>query len=303
MVMDRFSKIVHFIPCHKKDDASHVAELFFREVVRSHGMPRTIVSDRDTKFLSYFWKTLWCKLGTKLFFLISKLGTKLLFSTICHPQPEGQTEVVNRTLTTLLKAIIKKNIKTWEDCLSHVEFAYNRTIHSTTKFPPFEIVYGFNPLTPLDLSPLPMSEHVNLDGKKKAEYVKQIHEKARLNIERRMEQYAKQANKGRRQVVFEPKDWVWVHMHKERFPAQRRSKLLPRGNGTFQVLERINDNAYKLDLPGEYNVSVTFNVTNLSIFYVSDDLRTNPFQEEGNDGGIAKEWSADPLEIPLGPIT
>ena len=172
VVVDRFSKMVHFIPCHKTDDASHVAILFFREVVRLHGMPRTIVSDRDAKFLSFFWKTLWFK-----------LGTKLLFSTTCHPQTDGQTEVVNRALSTLLRAIIKKNIKTWEDCLPHVEFSYNRTIHSATKFSPFEIVYGFNPLTPLDLSPLPMSEHVNLDGKKKAEFVKQIHEKARLNIE------------------------------------------------------------------------------------------------------------------------
>ena len=167
---------------------------------------------------------------------------------------------MNRTLSTLLRAIIKKNIKTWEDCFPHVEFAYNRIIHSATKFSLFEIVYGFNPLTPLDLSPLPMSQHVNLDGKKKAEFVKQIHEKARLNIERRMKQYAKQANKGCHQVVFEPEDWVWVHMRKEIFPAQRRSKLLPRGDGPFQVLERINDNAYKLDWLYEYTVSKDENI-------------------------------------------
>jgi hypothetical protein len=73
-------------------------------------------------------------------------------------------------------------------------------------------------------------------------------------------------------------------MSKERFPAKRRSKLLPRGDGPFQVLERINDNAYKLDLPGEYNVSTTFSVTDLSPFDVGDDLRANHFQEEGNDG-------------------
>ena len=110
-----------------------MAELFFKEVVRLHGMLRTIVSNRDAKFLSFFWKTMWCK-----------LGTKLLFPTDCHPKIDGKIKVVNRTLSTLFKSIIKKNIKTWEDCLPHVEFAYNRTIHSTTKFLPFEIAYGFN---------------------------------------------------------------------------------------------------------------------------------------------------------------
>jgi hypothetical protein len=113
--------------------------------VRLHGVPWTIVSDRDTKFLSYFWKTLW-----------RKLGTRLLFSTTCHPQTDGQTEVVNCTLSTLLRAVLKKNLKLWEKSLPHVEFAYNRTVHSTTKFSPFEIVYGFKPATPIDLLTSPM---------------------------------------------------------------------------------------------------------------------------------------------------
>ena len=90
--------------------------------------------------------------------------------------------------------------------MPHVEFAYNRTIHFTTKFSPFELIYGFNHLNPLDLTPVPLFECVNLDGEKKTDFVKQIHEKARLNIERRTEQYAKQANKGRHKLVFEPGD-------------------------------------------------------------------------------------------------
>ena len=168
------------------------------------------------------------------------------------------------------------------------------------------LVYGFNPLTPLDLLPLPIDERASMDGKKKAEFVKQLHERTRQHIEKRTEQYATQANKGRKQVVFQPGDWVWVHMRKERFPAQRRSKLLPRGDGPFQVVARINDNAYKLDLPGEYNVSATFNVSDLSPFDVGEDSRTNPFEERGNDEnhqGNTIKASSDPLHIHGGPIT
>ncbi|KAL6323028.1 hypothetical protein AAG906_023646 [Vitis piasezkii] len=118
-----------------------------------------------------------------------------------------------------------------------------------------------------------------------------------------MEHYAKQANKGRQRLIFEPEDWVWLHMRKERFSAQRQSKLLPRDNRPFQVLERIDDNAYKLDLLGEYNVNATFNVTDLSPFDVGDDLRTNPFQDEGNDEGTTNKWNINPIQVLVGPVT
>ena len=148
--------MAHFISYHKTDDTTHIADLFFREIVRLHGVPNTIVSDRDAKFLSYFWKTLW-----------GKLGTKLLFSTTYHPQIDGQTEGVNRTLSTMLRAVLKKNIKMWEDCLSHIEFAYNHSLHSTTKMCPFQIVYGFLPHASIDLMPLPSSEKLNFDATKR----------------------------------------------------------------------------------------------------------------------------------------
>jgi hypothetical protein len=146
VVVDHFPKMAHFIPCHKSDNASHIADLFFSEIVGLHGVPNTIVLDRDAKFLSHFWRILWLK-----------LGIKLLYSTTCHPQTDGQTEVVNHTLSTILCAILKSNLKLWEECLPHIEFVYNKSVHSTTKVCPFQVAYGYNPHAPIDLLPSPPS--------------------------------------------------------------------------------------------------------------------------------------------------
>ena len=116
-----------------------------------------------------------------------------------------------------MRTLIKKNLKSWEECLPHIEFAYNRSVHSFTHYCPFKVVYGFTPLTPLELTHLPLIERANLDRKQKADLVKQIHEQTKANIERRMEQYVRNANQGQIKVVFEPGDWVWLHLRNERF--------------------------------------------------------------------------------------
>jgi translation initiation factor IF-1 len=220
--------------------------------MRLYGAPNTIVSDQDAKFLSHFWRTLWYK-----------LGTKLLFSTTCHPQTNGQTEVVNRTLSTMLRTILKDNLRLWEECLPHIEFDYNRSIHSTTKLSPFMVVYGFNPRAPIDLLPLPPSEIVNLDATQRSELILKLHETTKLQIEKMNERYRIASNKGRKEVKLEPGDLVWVHLRKDRFPDLRKSKLMPRAAGPFKVLEKINVNAYKLELHPEFGVSSTFNISDL----------------------------------------
>ncbi|GKV11621.1 hypothetical protein SLEP1_g22863 [Rubroshorea leprosula] len=170
-------------------------------------------------------------------------GELLVTRRALNMQAKEDDEVQRDNIFHTRCHVKNKNLKNWEECLLHVEFAYNWSVHSVTNCSPFEVVYGFNPLTPLDLLPLPIDEQASLDGKKKAEVVKQLRERVRQNIERLTEQYAKQANKGRKKVVFEPG---------------------------------------------------------------GDDLRTNPFEERGNDGNqddSISTMSCDPLHTQGDPVT
>ncbi|GJZ72221.1 RNA-directed DNA polymerase [Tanacetum coccineum] len=273
VVVDRFSKMAHFVACHTTYDAVQIATLYFKEIVRLHGVPKTIVSDRDTKFLSHFWLTLW-----------RKLGTKLKFSTSSHPQTDGQTEVTNRTLGSLLRALITTNLKQWEDLLPRAEFAYNRAPNKTTGISPFMAVYGANPTTPLDLAVLDTSTKFSKEASDVAADIKSIHQSIHDKITKTNELVKYRRDKGRKHVLFKPGDLVWLHFRKERFPSKRRSKLSPRSDGPFKVIAKVNDNAYAIDLPGNSSASATINVADLQPYYDPDEplpsLRSN-FSEDG----------------------
>ena len=158
--------MAHFVPCNKTLDATHVADVYFKDIFRLHGIPKTITFDRDSKFLSHFWRILW-----------KKLGTKLQFSSSHHPQTDGQIEVVNRSLGAMLRRIlVKKNAREWECLLPHAEFAYNRSTSQTTGCSPFEVVYGLNPNDPLDLSPISIDNHFSGEVDERAQFLKKIHE-------------------------------------------------------------------------------------------------------------------------------
>jgi len=146
----------------------------------------------------------------------------------------------------LLQAVIHKNLKSWDTCLPIVKFAYNRSVHVAIKFSPFEVVYGFNPCVPIDLVHIPIDDRTFMDGIRKVELMKKLHEKVRLHIEEKTTKYAKQANKGRKKVRFEPEDLVWIHISKGGFPSKRKSKLMPRVDGPFWIIEKVNDNAYNI---------------------------------------------------------
>ena len=153
VVDDKISKMAHFVPCSKTSDASKVASLYIREIVRLHGLPKSIISDRDVRFTSHFWRTLW-----------GLLGTKLKFSTAYHPQTDGQIEVVNHNSGNLIWSLVGKSLTTWDLIIPHAEFAYNSSTHRTTSMSPFEIAHYLAPRKPLDLIPLDPHVRVSEDG-------------------------------------------------------------------------------------------------------------------------------------------
>lgn len=121
-------------------------------------------SDRDVKFVSHFWRTLW-----------KRLGSRLQFSSSYHPQTDGQTEVTNRTLGNLLRSLVCDSPKQWDLVLPQTEFAYNRSNHGSMGKSPFFIVYGRNPFTPLDLTPCPGTENYSTEGETRANQKQELH--------------------------------------------------------------------------------------------------------------------------------
>jgi hypothetical protein len=143
VVVDRFTKYAHFIPMKHPFSTPHVARVFVDSVVKLHGMPRSIVSDRGTIFTSLFW----CQ-------LFDKLGTKLKFTTAYHPQTDGQTEHVNQSLEMYLRCSIQDDPKNWKQWLSLAELWYKSAVHSAIGMSPFQALYGHEPnIGAIPLSP------------------------------------------------------------------------------------------------------------------------------------------------------
>ena len=127
-------------PTHSTATAVDTARLFMDSVVRLHGVPRVIVSDRDTKFTSNFWKES-CRL----------MGTSLAMSSGFHPQTDGQTERANRSIEEMMRAYVGRRQNDWDERLGMMEYAYNNSVHSSSGYTPFYLCYGRHPLSPIQL--------------------------------------------------------------------------------------------------------------------------------------------------------
>jgi hypothetical protein len=150
-------------------------------------------------------------------------------------------------------------------------------------------VYGFNPLAPIDILPLPTSERIHSDAKKRAEFILRMHKTTKQNIEKMNEKYRITGSKGKQEIKLQPGDLVWLHRRKDRFLELRKSKLMPRADGPFKIIEKINDNAYKIELPPEFEVSPTFNISDLKPYLGEEDeleSRTTLIHEGEDDEDI-----------------
>jgi transposase InsO family protein len=196
LVVDRFSKYVHFIALRHPYSAETVASVFFSEVVRLHGLPSTIVSDRDPVFTSTFWTT---------FFKL--MGTKLHMSSAFHPQSDGQTEAVNKTIGMYLRCLTGDRPRQWLRWLPWAEYVYNTSFHTALKETPFRIIYGRDPpaLREYDLEECRVPA-VTQSMTEREEFLSDV--RARLE---QAEVVAKRAyDRGHRAVSFSPGDWVWL---------------------------------------------------------------------------------------------
>jgi hypothetical protein len=163
------------------------------------------------------------------------------------------------------------------------------------------------PHAPIDLMPLPSFEKLNFDAKQRVELMLKMHETTKENIERMNVKYKISGDKSRKQLDFEPGDLVWLHLRKEQFPDLRKSKLMPRADGSFKVLKKINENAYKLDLPTDFGISPTFNIAYLKPYLREEDeleSRMTQMQEGEVDVDINTSDKSTPRHNQIsGPIT
>lgn len=275
-IVDRFSKQAHFIACKKTLKSPEAAHLFIKHIFCFHGMPKSIVSDRDAKFTGNFWRA-----------LFENLGTTLNFSSSFHPQTDGQSEITNRTLLDLLRTYVHDQKTLWEKYLPLVEFAYNNTRHSSTQKTPFEIMYGKSILPPImrTQDKILAADQFIHDYEKAYQQVKEAIFKAQ-------EKQAKSANKRRREANFEEGDWVLIKFDQRRLRSKKGKeklypKLAPRYYGPFQIYQKVNDNAYKVKLPSNWHIHDTFNISCLKSFIGSapeyPETEDPPEVEDGDE--------------------
>ncbi|KAI4320582.1 hypothetical protein MLD38_034046 [Melastoma candidum] len=237
VIVDRLTKSAHFIPISVTHSVAKLAKLHVKEVIRLHGVPSVIVSDRDARFTSRFWSN-----------IQRSLGTRLNMSTAFHPQTDGQTERIIQILEDMLRTCALDLEGSWVDQLPLVEFSYNNSYQQSIQMAPFEALYGRPYRTPLCWNEC--GEQAELGPEmvhETTEIIRLIQDRLRA-AQSRQKSYA---DRRRRPLEFEVGDYVFLKVSPTKMNLKfgLKGKLSPRYIGPYEILERIGNVAYRLALP------------------------------------------------------
>ncbi|GJT39111.1 putative reverse transcriptase domain-containing protein [Tanacetum coccineum] len=260
-----------------------LTRLYIKEIISRHGVPISIISDRDSHFTSRFWQS-----------MQNALGTQLDMSIAYHPETDGQSERTIQTLEDMLRACVIDFGKGWERHLPLVEFFYNNSYHASIKATPFEVLYGRKCRSPVCWAEV---GDVQLTG---PEIIHETTEKIvqiRQRLQAARDRQRSYANVRRKPLEFQVGDraMLKVSPRKGVIRFEKRGKLNPRYIGPFKILKRVGPVAYTLELPEELsNVHSTFHVSNLKK-YLSDESLIIPMKELRLDDKL--NFVEEPIEI------
>ncbi|GJS85868.1 putative reverse transcriptase domain-containing protein [Tanacetum coccineum] len=261
VIIDRLTKSAIFVPMRETDPMDRLARMYLKEVVTRHGIPLSIICDRDPRFASNFWRS-----------LLNALGTSLDMSTAYHPQTDVQSERTIQTLKDMLRACAIDFGKGWVNHLPLVEFSYNNSYHASIKAAPFEALYHRKCRSPVYKTEVGEAQILG------PELIQETTEKI-IQIKQRMkaahDRQKSYAELKRNPMEFQVGDKVMLKVSPWKGVVRfgKRGKLNPRYVGPFKVLEKVREVAYKLELPKELSrVHNTFHVSNLKKCHADEPL-------------------------------
>jgi hypothetical protein len=267
--VDKLTKMMHATAASTAEGgtkAPSMARLFFDNVVRLHGVPKKIVSDRDKRFDSNFWRCLW-----------QMLGTKLAMSTAYHPQTDGQTERMNRTLEDILRHYVGFHHDDWDDHLTAAEIAINNSVAQSTGFSPYFLNYGRHPLFPMT-SILPSTPNETV-----AQTIRHMHDNIELAKDSIAQSQSRQqqfANLRRRDVVFQVGEEVYLSTRN--LPLREGVvKFTGKYTGPFKIIKVITPVAYKLAIPQDWKDNRLHDVFHISL--LKRHIEASEFESRPND--------------------
>ena len=256
--INRLTKSAHFLPINVEDSLEKLAQLYVDEIVRLHGVPVSIVSDRDPRFTSRFWPS-----------LQAALGTRLHFSTTFHPQMDGQSKRTIQTLEDMLRAYVMEFKGSWDTHLALMEFAYNNSYQASIKMAPFEALYVRKCRTPVCWDEV---GERRLVGPELVQITSEKVKVVRDNFIIARDRQKSYADNRRRDLQFEIGDWVFLKVSpwKGVLRFRGQGKLRPRNIGPYEIISRVGLVAYRFDLPPE--LSKVHNVFHVSMLrkYIPD---------------------------------